>query len=334
MTANLVLSPAERAAVFIMLLPDEEASRLLAELEPHELEKIGAIMCALGEVAPRSVADAIAGFVAEAEVEALPQRQRNEQFETVLTQAVGELKAEGLMQRIAPDAAPRSIEVARWLAPQVLLGLIEEEHPQIIAVLLLMLAPETSAQILSDLSPDTQPQVVERIAKLGQVSQEAVNMLDQMLSSRITKRFGPSALKLGGAREAANLINMADRQVSHLVMPAIEARDVALAEAIAAEMFTFEMLLELDPMGMGRLLRDVENTDLVTALKGVDEDQQAPFFAAMSSRAADGVRDEMELLQRVKREEVLAAQKRIVEIARKLRDDGEISLGDSDGEYI
>lgn len=334
MSAQPRLSPSQRAAVFVMLLGDDDAASLFAQLEPHELEKVGATMCALGEVEPALVADAVAGFVAEAEIETLPARERGEQLSEMLQRAVGEAKADSLMQRIAPEARPRSLEVARWLAPRVLIGLVEEEHPQVIAVLLLMLEPEPAAEILSGLPAAIQPQVVERIARLGQVSKEALTVLDQLLSSRISARFGPGALALGGAREAANLINMAGSEVGALVMPVIEARDGALAEAIEAEMFTFDMLLELDPMGMGRLLRDVENGDLVTALKGLDEDRQAPFFAAMSSRAADGVRDEMELLQRLKREEVLSAQKRIVELARKLRDDGEIVLGEGNGEYI
>ena len=328
------LNPAECAAVFVMLLDDGEAAGLLSRLEPEELERIGMAMCALGELEPRRIAIAIAGFVAEAANETLPAQPRAAQLQALLTRAVGEVKAANLMQRIAPDNRPRSVELARWLAPPVVAGLIEEEHPQVITVLLLMLEPAVAAQVLSALPPVLQPQVVERIARFERVTVEAVEMLDGLLSARIARRFGKAALELGGLHDAANLINLAHRDVGQSVMPAIEVRDSALARAIEEQMFTFEMLYALDPQNMGRLLRDVENSDLVIALKGLGEAEQAPFFAAMSSRAADGVRDEMELLPRLKRDEVLAAQRRIVETARQLRDSGEIAIGASDGEYI
>lgn len=334
MNAPQTPGAAQRAAVFVMLLGDEDAARLLERLEPQELEKIGTAMCGLGDVEPALAAEAIAAFITEAEAETLPAGEGEQRFEAMLARAVGESKAENLMQRIAPEARPKSVEIARWLAPAVLARLVAEEHPQVIAVLLLMLEPRPAAQVLSTLPQGLQPQVVERIARLGQVSRQAVEMLDRLLSARIARRYGAGAMALGGAREAANLINLAERQVSDGVMRAITERDAPLAAAIEAEMFTFEMLCDLDPMNMGRLLRDVENNDLVTALKGLREEQQAPFFAAMSSRAADGVRDEMEMLSRTKREDVLAAQGRIVELARKLRDAGEIVLGESDGEYI
>lgn len=334
MTALASLTPPECAAVFLMLLEEEQAAGLLGHLPPEQLEQVGAIMCQLGEIEPRKIAHAIAGFVAEAEAESLPIEDQEAKVGALLTRAVGEIKGSNLMQRILPDAAPRSIEIARWLAPPILASLVEDEHPQVIAVLLLLLEPEDAAQVLAALRSECQPRVVERIARLGQVPAEAIPMLDQLLSARITGKFGAAALKVGGARDAANLINLSDPDVGRAILPDIEGRDSDLARAIEAEMFTFEMLLDLDPQGMGRLLRDVDNQQLITALKGLPEEQQAPFFSAMSSRAADGVRDEMDLLPKLKRGDVLEAQKTIVDLARKLADDGEIELGASDGEFI
>ncbi|GMN01799.1 flagellar motor switch protein FliG [Erythrobacter sp. MTPC3] len=334
MTSYSPLTTAECAAVFLMLLEDQEAAGLLGQLQPDELQLVGTTMCALGEIAPGKVADAIAGFVAEAEIEGLPLDDRQQRVSALISQAVGPVKGESLMQRIAPDAMPRSIEIARWLSPAILFSLIEEEQPQVIAILLLMLEAETAAQILASLGEEVRPRVVERIARMGQISSDTVSMLDQLLAERIANRFGTAALTLGGAREAANLINLAAPDVGQQVLPAIEKRDADLARAIEAEMFTFEMLLELDAKDMARLLRDVDNQHLVTALKGLDEEGQEPFFAAMSSRAADGVRDEIELLPKLRRSDVTDAQKTIIDLARKLADDGEISIGASDGEFV
>lgn len=334
MTNLAELSKAQCAAIFVMLLDDKDASELLGRLEPEELETVGVSMCDIGDVDPTRIARAITAFVDEAEREGLPTGDRDDHVRSLISQAVGDMKAESMMQRIQPDARPRSLELARWLSPAILAGLVEQEHPQIISVLLLMLDPEPAAEVLTLLPEETQPRVVERIARLGSVSSQAVEMLDEILAQRIGDRFGSAALTLGGARDAANLINAASGTMSQRVMPAIEQRDAELAKAIEAEMFTFEMLLVLNAKDMGRLLRDVENEVLVDALKGLGEEQSEPFFAAMSSRAADGVRDEIEMRGRIRRSEVLDAQKSIIEIARRLADDGEISMGSDDGEFI
>jgi flagellar motor switch protein FliG len=324
----------EAAAVFLMLLDESEAAALLAQLGPEELQRVGTAMVRLGEVEPERIAEAIAGFVAEAESAAIPAQGREVQLSSLLERAVGPVRGESLMQRIVPEAKPKAVEIARWLAPEVLAGLVDGEHPQVIAVLLLMLDADAAAEVLAALPQALQPLVVERVARLEKVTGEAVNLLDTVLSAQIEHRFGSAALAMGGARDAANLINLAGGAVNRTVMPDIERRDGSLAKAIEAEMLTFEMLFALDPQAMGRLLRDVDNVQLVTALKGLDEADRAPFFAAMSSRAADGVRDEIELLSKVKRGDVLAAQKAVIELARRLRDEGEIALGAGDGEFV
>ena len=328
------IAATECAAVFLMLLSEEEAAALLARLGPDELQRVGTAMVRLGEVEPARIAEAIAGFVAEADSAALPAHGREARLGAMLERAVGPVRGDSLMQRIVPEAKPQAVEIARWLAPEVLAALVEAEHPQVIAVLLLMLEAEAAAEVLAALPAALHTPVVERVARLEKVTAEAVSLLDAVLAAQIGHRFGAGALALGGAREAANLINLAGGQLGRTVMPEIERRDSPLAKAIEAEMLTFEMLFVLDAQSMARLLRDVDNVQLVTALKGLDDADREPFFAAMSSRAADGVRDEIELMSKVKRKDVLAAQKAMIEIARRLRDEGEIALGAGDGEFV
>ncbi len=334
MIATARLSPSECAAVFVMLLDDDQAAGLLSRLPPEQLQRVGAIMCDLGDIEPHRIAAAISGFVAEAQSETLGAHSRAEKVGTLMNRAVGEMRGGHMMRRIRPDAAPRSIEMARWLAPPILAALVADEHPQVVAVLLLLLDPDDGAQVLAALPRTLQPRVVERIARLGEVPGEAITMLDELLTVRIAGTFGASTLKVGGARDAANLINLSHPEMGGIVLPDIETRDRDLASAIEAEMFTFAMLFDLDAKDMGRVLRDVDSQDLIAALKGVDETDREPFFAAMSTRAAQGVRDEMELLPKLKRSDVLDAQKTIVDLARVLADDGEIALGAGDGEFV
>jgi flagellar motor switch protein FliG len=261
-------------------------------------------------------------------------RGRTDRVRTLLDKALGPARAESMMQRIEPDASPRSLELAQWLAPGVLVRLILDEHPQVIAALLLLIEPEPAAEVLAMLPLELQTLVVERVAKSGSISATAISTIDTLLTQRISATYGTAALMLGGPRDAANLINLAAGELRNTVLPAIAERDAPLAEKIEEELFTFEMLFVLDPMSMGRLLRDVDNEKLVDALKGLKEPDRAPFFAAMSSRAADGVRDEIELRGRLAKSEVAAAQKAIVEIARGLADAGEIVIGSGNGEFV
>lgn len=339
-TASPFTAPAElltrpdRAAVFLMLLDDAEAAALVSRLAPDELARLGAAMVALGEVDEAGMAEALADFVAEAQREVIPARDRTPQVRSLLERSIGPAKADSMMQRIVPEARPHCIEVARWLAPPVLVRLIGEEHPQMIAALLLLIDPAPAAAVLSLLPAAVQSVVVERVAKAGPISPQAVATIDTLLSQRIGASFGPSALLLGGPQEAANLINLAAGEVRGTVLPDIAMRDAPLAAAIEEALFTFEMLFALDPMSMGRLLRDVDSAQLVDALKGLKEEQRIPFFAAMSSRAADGIRDEIELRGRVSKADVLAAQRGIVGIAKGLAEAGEIVIGSGDGDFI
>lgn len=333
-TSASLMSRVERAAVFVSLLSDEEAAALLGRMEPSELEQIGAAMCSLGDIEAPHIAEALDDFVIEADRQILPARDRPERVRALLERSLGETKATSMMMRIEPDARPRSIEMARWLAPSVVLKLIEDEHPQVIAALLLMLEPEPAAEVLSGLPEAAQPAVVARIAKMHAVSTQAMGMIDNLLSQRIGANFGASALTMGGPREAANLINLSEGDLRNTVLPAIAQIDGPLAERIEEELFTFEMLLDLDPQNMGRLLRDVDNEALVDALKGLPDSQRGPFFAAMSSRAADGIRDEIELRGRLSKGDVQAAQRKVVDLARQLAEQGEISLGADDGEFV
>ncbi|HSJ77355.1 MAG TPA: flagellar motor switch protein FliG, partial [Erythrobacter sp.] len=134
-----LLSRADRAAVFLMLLGDDEATSLLSRLGPAELEKLGAAMIALGEIEQPHMVEALADFTGEAAREVLPQRGRTDRVRTLLDKALGPVRAESMMARIEPDAAPRTLEMARWLAPTVLVKLILDEHPQVIAALLLLI---------------------------------------------------------------------------------------------------------------------------------------------------------------------------------------------------
>ena len=336
MSAMSRIAGPDRAAVMVMILEDAQASRLLAQLEPDELRLLGERMVALGEIGPSSIVDAIAGFVEHADTQGLTDHGRFERVANLMVGALGELKADNLMKRIAPEGPPKvsPIEIARWLNADVLAPLIREEPPQAIAVLLVQLNPDVAAQVLQALPDNVQGAVVHRVATLGPVSTEAIAMLEMVLAQRIGERHGAAPAEMGGVEEAAAILNASARTVEKRVMPELAKLDKALARTIEGEMFKFEHLLVLDDKAMGALLREVESERLIAALKGVGEDQREVFFRAMSSRAADGLRDEIAQLGRMKMTEVIEAQKAIVTVARRLAAEGVIVFGAGDDDYV
>jgi flagellar motor switch protein FliG len=335
-TEVLAFDEADRAAVMVMLLEDNQAATILSRLEPHELRLLGEKMCALGEIQPEVIAHAIAAFVERTEKLGLITHDRIGHVRSLMTKAVGEVKADNLMQRIQPEQPKtRSLELARWLTPQALVPLVKGEHPQALAVLLVQLDPEVAAEVLHALSTEIQPEVVHRIATLGPVSPEAIQMLEELMTRRIAECHGQGALTIGGPREAADIMNNAGKAMEKRVMPEITKMDKALAKEIENEMFKFEHLFALNPQAMGALLREVDNDSLIDALKGISEAEREVFFKAMSSRAADGVKDEIAARGRTKLADVVAAQKQIVAVARRLAADGVIVFGaGGDDEYV
>jgi flagellar motor switch protein FliG len=336
MTEQTVIpaDPTADAAVLVMLLEEGEAAAILSQLSPGELGVLGERMCELGNIAPEAINAAIAGFLDRTESLGLVDADRMGRVHSLMTRAVGDVKADNLMQRIAPAAASPALDIVRWLTPESLVPLVVGEHPQALAVLLLQIEPQVAAQVLHALPDEEQPEVVRRLASLGPLRPEALAMLEEVLNRRIAECHGKSMLHMGGPREAAAIINSSGKAATARIMPAIAKADKALARRIEEEMFTFEHLYALGPQDMGALLREVDSDVLIDALKGIAEDRRDLFFVAMSSRAADGVRDEIATRGRMKAADVEAAQRAMVTVARRLAADGAISFGSDDDEFV
>ena len=292
-------------------------------------------MCSLGEIGPDLIANSVISFFKNTDTQGLSDHDRVEHVHSLMTRAVGDVKADNLMQRISPTQRRSSpLELARWLSPQALVPLVVNEHPQVIALLLVQLDPKVAAEALYELPPETQTQVIHRIATLGEVTVDAVAMLDDLLAQSVESQLGKKVFEMGGPREAAEILNNASKALEKQVMPQIARIDKAVAREIESEMFKFEHLFVLDTKDMGQLLREVENDTLIDALKGITPEQRECFFQAMSSRAADGVRDEIEMRGRMKIADVIKAQKAVITVAKRLAAEGAISLGETDDEFV
>jgi flagellar motor switch protein FliG len=324
----------EKAAVLMMLVGDDEAAAILQNLDPEEVRMLGKAMFAVADVAEPQVAEVLDEFVVKAKDKNTIGFDPRPQIETMMTKALGADKAENVLARITPREEACAIPLLDWLDAGEIATMVKDEHPQIAAVLLVNLDPAIAAQVIEQLPDAMQPDVLHRIATLGPISPDALDMLRGVLSRHANASQSSAAVPLGGAKEAAAIMNNARKATEQRVMPKVAKISKETAKAIEEEMFVFDHLLALDDKSMGTLLRGVESDVLVLALKGVDDAARNKFLGCMSSRAADGIRDEMEARGPVKLSEVLEAQKTILGIARQMAKDGTIRLAGGDDDYV
>lgn len=327
----------DRAAIMVMLMSEEDATGILSQLDPDELRKLAARMCTLGEIEPASISEAISGFSRSIDNGGISAHGRVNNVKRMLTSAVGDMKADSLIRQVAPDQKEEpspTLAVLRWLDPEVIAEMLAEEHPQAIAVLLLQLDTDTAAAALAALPRELHTPVLHRVARLGPVSRHAVAILEDTIEGMIERRHGSVPLTMGGVKEAAEIINRAHRSVEKEVMPKIGKIDKVLHQQLEHEMFKFEHLFTLDARQIGTLLREVESETLINSLRGLPEEDREIFYGAMSTRAADGLRDEIETMGRIKRAEVDSAQREVIAVAKRLIAEGELIMGDADDDYV
>jgi len=326
----------ERAAVLMMLVGEEEAASILQKLDPEEVRQLGKAMFAVADVSEAEVEQVLDDFTYKARGRTGVTFDPGPKIENMMNRALGPERAEGVLARIMPQQQAASIELLQWFEPAEIAAMIETEHPQIAAVLLANLEPDIAAKVFEALPDAAQPQILRRIAKLGPVPPEAIETLKTMLANRAGTAKKPSAgLQMGGTREAAKILQGARKATEARVMPKLAKIDREVAKAIEEAMFVFDNLLEMDDKNLSTLIRSIDGDVLVRAMKGVEEDVRERFLGCMSSRAADGIRDEMEARGPMKMAEVLEAQKMMIAIARGLIKDGTLLMpGGGDDDYV
>jgi flagellar motor switch protein FliG len=323
----------ERAAVLMMLVGEEEAAAILQKLDPDEVRELGKAMFAVANVSETEVEFVLDDFVGRARERTAIGFDPRPQVEAVMTRALGREKADSVLARIIPAEDACQIDLLDWLDASEIAALIDKEHPQIAAVLIANLDPSVAAQVLELLPDAIQPDILHRVARLGPITPEAVETLKTMLAGRVGSAHQPAGVMLGGTREAAKIMSSARKSTEQRVMPKLFKIDREVAKAIEEAMFVFDNLLELDDKNLGTLIRNIDGDILTRALKGVDEGARSRFLGCMSSRAADGIRDEMEARGPMKLSEVVEAQKVIIQQARALAKDGTIMMG-GDDDYV
>ena len=329
------LSGAERAAIFLLGVGEEAATEVMRHMSAKEVQQVGEAMAMISKLTNNQVESVLADFHLEsAEINPLgldaPDFTRR-----VMTSALGQDKAQNILSQVLEKPEEHNgVEALQWMAPKAIAEVLEEEHPQIAATVMTQLYDEQAAKVLELLSEDMRKDVILRIARMEELDPRAMEELDRVLESQLGKLQRTPPRKVMGPDNLAAILNATGSDLEKEMLEALTSQDEELSDDVKEKMFIFDNLMQLDDRGFQRLVREVPQENLLTALKGVDETLAERFFNNMSERAAEILREDMEASGPVKLADVEVAQKDIVRTAKRLADEGELMIGKAARDYV
>lgn len=317
----------EKSAILLIALGEENAAEVLKHLGPREVQKLGHAMAGLKSVPRARIEQVLEEFHAIVSEQASLHVDTDAYIRSVLTKALGDDKATNLISRILQGGETNGIEGLKWMDAPTVADLIKNEHPQIIATILVHLEHDHSSEILSYFTDRLRNDVVLRIATLEGVQPIALKELNDVMLGLISGSANVKKAAMGGVRTVAEILNFMGTANETSVIDSIREYDPDLAQKILDEMFVFENLNDLDDRSVQLLLREIQSDSLILALKGASEGLREKIFKNMSQRAAEMLRENLEAKGPVRLSEVEAEQKEILKIVRRLADEGQIVMG-------
>lgn len=317
----------KNAAILLLTLGEEEAAEVFKYLNPKEVQKLGTAMATLGGTTKEKIAEVLSDFCEATRERTSLGMASDEYIRSVLTKALGSDKAAGLLDRILKGGDTSGIEALKFMEGSAIAELIKNEHPQIIATILVHLEPDLVSDIIKFFPERLRNDVMLRIATLDGVQPAALAELNDVLTKLLAGSKNIQKTVMGGVKTAAEVLNYLGTQLESSVIASVRDYDPELAQKIQDEMFVFENIMDIDDRGIQLLLREVQSESLVVALKGANQELREKIFKNMSSRAAEMLRDDLESKGPVRLSEVEAEQKSILQVVRRLADEGQIVLG-------
>jgi len=311
----------------MLALGADEAAEVMRYLGPREVQRLGTAMSSMKAVQTEELEDVLEQFRAETEQNTSLGLDSDDYIRDVLTKALGDDKASSLINRILGGRDASGIESLKWMDSQSVSELIRNEHPQIIATILVHLERYHACEVLNHFTERTRNDVLLRIATLDGVQPAALRELNDVLTKLLTGNENLKKKPMGGVRTAAEIMNFLGGENEQSVMNNLKTHDPDMAQKIMDEMFVFENIIDIDDRGIQTLLREVQSESLIVALKGAGADLRDKIFKNMSQRAAEMMREDLESKGPVRLSEVEAQQKEILQIVRRLADEGQIMLG-------
>lgn len=321
------LTGKQKAAILLMSMDVDVASKVFKELDMNEVEAIALEITNLKDVPANVVEDVIEEFYELMQASTLMLEGGLDYAQVLLEKTYGPEKAREIVEKIKVLTTVRGFNILKKADPAQLANFLSKEHPQTIALILSHLPPTQAADVLQEFPEELRSETVLRIATIGKVSPALVSEIEQVVDQIAETTLSQNLAATGGTQIVANILNKSNNATAKALLESIEEKNFDLANEIKRLMFLFEDIVQIDDRGIQRILRDVDKRDLALALKVSDDKIKNKIFKNMSERAAAVVKEELEFMGPVKLKEVEQAQMRIVDIIKQLESEGEISIG-------
>lgn len=323
------------SALLLVVLGEEAASEVFKRLTAKETQEIGETMARIRTTKQERVNEVLMRFGSDTQGHLSLIEDVESYIRGTLTRALGQERAGMLIDRILQRGEISGIESLKWMEASSVSELIRNEHPQIIASIVVHLERDHACNILMHMSERTRNDVLMRIATLDGIPPNAMHELNDVLSRVLSGSDSLNKSKLGGTKTTAEILNFMSGNQDQSVIESIRELDPDLAQQVVDQMFTFDDINKLEDSAVQLILREVQSDQLVIALKSADPSLREKIFKNMSSRAAETLREDLESRGPVRISDVEARQKDILKIVRRLLDEGQIRLttGGDDG-YI
>ncbi|MCZ2407441.1 MAG: flagellar motor switch protein FliG [Burkholderiales bacterium 68-12] len=315
------------AAIFLMSLGEEEAAEVFKHLSPKEVQKLGETIARMRTVSREKVDEVVQKFSNEAAAQSLLVSDTGNYVRAVLKRALGDDKAGLLIDRILQGGDVSGIESLKWMDPLSVAELLRNEHPQIVAAILVHLDHDHAASVIKHFTERQRNEVMLRVATLEGIQPMALKDLNEVLFKVLAGGDKIRKASLGGVKTAAEIINLLGTNVDTAVLESIRAHDPDLAQKIMDKMFVFDDVIKLDDRAIQAVLKEIASETLIVALKGAMPELREKFLSNMSSRAAEALREDLESRGPMRLSEVEAQQKEILKTVRRLADEGQIVIG-------
>ncbi|WP_313756570.1 flagellar motor switch protein FliG [Tissierella sp.] len=314
----------EKVAILLIALGPQKSAEIFKHLNEEEIEELTLQIANMRMVSPEEKQIVIEEFYQICLAQEYISEGGINYAKDVLERALGSDKAFDIINKLTSSLHVRPFEFVRKADPNQLLNYIQNEHPQTIALILSYLGPTQAGQILASLSEDKQADVMRRIAIMDRTSPEVVREIEAILESKFSNILAQDYTTTGGIQAVVDILNSVDRGTEKHIMEDLDVRDVELSEEIRRRMFVFEDIITLDNRSIQRIIREIDNSQWAIALKSASEEVKNLIFANMSKRLVEMIKEDIEFMGPVRIRDIEDAQQNIVNIIRKLEEDGEI----------
>jgi flagellar motor switch protein FliG len=324
----------DKAAILLLYLGPEATSKVFEHLEDYEIKRISQSMAKLGHVPRPTIQEVVKEFTDITNPETGFFSQGEEFVRKILEQALGPQRADELLRELNTASFTDMVDVLSDMDPKTIANFLCQEHPQTIAVILAKLKPKQTSEIVSLFPQELQAEVVIRIADVDQVSPEILSDIDEVIRKELTAVGGIQRYKVGGVEKVVDMFNHFDRSKEKQILDKLDVLKPPLAEVIRKHLFTFEDFVQLDDRGVQAIMREVSNDTLTLALKAATDELKDKVFRNISSRAAEVIKEDLEVMGPVRLSDVEKAQSEIIKIVRKMEEEGKIFIAGRGGDDV